>query len=220
MPFTLDVLKHGIILGSIAHAVWVSIRPRQSQFIYWEDNCYIKENGQGAKGVVAIDEDRCIAVFSYDESSRAPWIANKPPQTEAVLLGIPQELEPLKQEVLSYMVDEYDGIEGPIITSAFWTISGDFVSVDPWEKCASHGAYLLETETLPRYEDALVRWIREFGFTEQEGNLVARIFNLRTTQGSGILISKDMLPKIDHYHVEKLASCNDLFHSIGITIEK
>ena len=102
---TVQQLRRGIVLGCIAHSFWLAVwEPVFEQF--WDGDTYLDDQMQGERWAAAFSEGGAVAVFYSSESSRNPYPEGSPPYDQSrYFQGMPEHLQPVKESVLSWMLD-------------------------------------------------------------------------------------------------------------------
>src|SRR5207248_1258528 len=111
----------GAILGSIAHAIFVSHCPDLSCEQSWDGSNYNVQDSAGSRGTIAFSGEKFVGVFFYERSDRNPFHSKSEYELDRFFTGLPHDLRSLAQdEALQYVLQESNGAAIPIITSAFW----------------------------------------------------------------------------------------------------
>jgi hypothetical protein len=145
-------LREGIILGSIADALWQGANQGSFAGHQWDGDTYIHDNQQGERWAVAFTPKGVVAVFYSSESDRNPFPEESPPYCQAKYFqGMPDDPRMAKERALSWMTNLEWGAGGPnaVITSAMWTDGERFTANEPWEFVFSNSLYACYMELLP-----------------------------------------------------------------------
>ena len=169
-------LWRGVVMATIAHAIWVAQDPEEAYSLSWEGMNYSRQDGSGTRGTITFAEDRLVAVFSDDNSPRTPWRKKGAYDLDNYLNGIPDDLLALaRAEALQYVLDDYQGVVQPIITTAFWGYGEDLTAPETCDEVVEHGAHLIRIELLE--DKAALEALQEnFEWDEPEMGLLTRLF--------------------------------------------
>lgn len=158
----------------------------------WDGRNYNVQDSAGSRGTIAFAEDKnhFVGVAYLQTSVRDPLGGDphKANETDLLLRDVPDELKPLSEEALQYVLQDVNGQVIPVITAAFWSdVAGSRVtSGEPWPDVVQHGAVLFEKQMLPP-DVALKEWTQEFEFDCDEIALTEALFRRRLTNASGLL---------------------------------
>jgi hypothetical protein len=173
---TVNQLRDGILLGCIAHALWLAAN--QGQFAHnhcWDGSTYVDDNDQGERWAVDFQPEGAVAVFYSTESPRNPFPKNRPPYDQAKYFqGMPDGLSKAKDRALAWMVNLDRGMGGPraAITSAMWATANRFTACEPWGTVFHNSLWSCYRQVLP-LEVAVMEW-REDCALDDEGVAVLR----------------------------------------------
>lgn len=202
-PFTRTQLWRGAILGTIAHATWISSHPELAHEQSWDGPNYSVQNSSGAYGTITFAESGVVGVFFDVHSSRSPFHSTDVYELDTLLDGMPATLSDLAHdEALQYVLQEYKNTTVPIITAAFWTDQQYLMAAEPWPQVLANGAYLVSIQLMSEKE-AITAWRNEYDFTPLQVRLVRSIFTRKVAEPK----EKVVLTKHDF----------DILTSVGIT---
>jgi hypothetical protein len=192
----------GLLLGSIAHAVFVARYPFLAHEQSWDGSVFNIQDSEGSRGTIAFGtfRDQFVAVFFLEDSNRNPLRADShtPVDTSARLFGIPVQLKALSDLALEYVLQDIDGTSVPVITAAFWSNpDGSMITAnEPWPEVFEHGAILIRKQLLPLSE-GMSQWANEFELSSSEIVLVENLFERRVSSTiDAIRLNKDEVQQL------------------------
>jgi hypothetical protein len=158
---TVKQLRRGILLGCIAHSLWLAANEgifRYNQF--WDGDTYVDENDQGERWAVAFDMKGAVAVFYSSESERNPFPKGSPPYHQnRYFRGMPRMLLKAKKRALSWMNTLHWEKGGPaVITSAMWADGKRFTANEPWKAVFYNSLWACHRQLVP-FDVALLEWL-------------------------------------------------------------
>ena len=185
--------------------------------------CCLKDM-QGTNGVIAFGADRTqfVAAFFSVHSARSPFRRKGPAAEEGLeLLGkLPQAFRPLADMALPWLMSDVNGVEMPLVSSAFWSglPNERSTSCESWEEVVDNGAFLIENELLDE-QAALAAWSKDMRLGDVEMALVAEVHRRRLATAPGKIVlshlEADYLSRLSRddqgYH-----ACKKAFNGIGI----
>lgn len=186
-------LWSGVILNTIAHAIWIIADPLLSYEKSWDESNYCVQNSMGARGTVTFSGEKVIGVFFDEDSPRNPLRSGAEYNLQTFFRGASPELLALAQnEALQYILSEYNGVLMPIVTSAFWSEGEFLTAVEPWSEVIFHGAHLIRTETL-NTNAAIAELQSAYDFSSLQINFVQSLFNrkIKTPHSNIFVDSKE-----------------------------
>jgi hypothetical protein len=188
---TVKQLRRGILLGCIAHALWLAAN--QGMFAHnhqWEGDTYVEDIDQGERWAVTFVSEGAVAVFYSSESERNPFPDGSPPYDQArYFQGMPDRLQTAKERALAWMINLDWGMGGPnaAITAAMWADGERFTANEPWEVVFHHSLCACHHQLLP-LEVALVEW-KDYFDLDAEGVAVLRSLYQRRLAATEAVIS-------------------------------
>lgn len=71
----ISTLYNGLILRTIAHAVWIVSNPILAYSYWWEDSSFLINNSSGIRGAITFDDkhEQVVGVFFDEESENSPY---------------------------------------------------------------------------------------------------------------------------------------------------
>jgi len=179
-----QLLWPGAILGSIAHAVAVARYPDLAHEQSWDEHNYCVQDSAGSRGTVAFSGQRFVAVFFSESSDRNPFTSDETYDLQRFFAGLPDDLATLAhEEALQYVLQDYEGLPLPIITSAFW---GDgqqqhVTAAEAWSDVFENGGFLIKNQLLTE-DESLAAWQAEYELTDEEVTFVTSLFHRKLSQ--------------------------------------
>ena len=214
-----EQLWKGCILSSIAHAIMVAHYPNLSNEHSWDGINYSVQDTQGSRGTVTFHSDCMVAAFRNDKSER---LAARGNAINAIQYfdGAPQNvLKIAEKEALQYLLDDINGNDIPLITTAFWGIGDDVFSVDTVDNMLINGGELLEIQILDEKE-AIAAWREYYDMSDEQCYLLTLIYRRKIGNPSEeIVLSKDEIAMIGTDEQEGLDESKISFGEIGIVWE-
>jgi hypothetical protein len=176
---TVKQLREGILLGCIAHALWLAWTRGSFAGIGWiEEDTYLEDNEQGERWATAFTPAGTIAVFASSESERNPCPKGRPPYDQArYFRGMPDTLQKAKERALHWMINLDYKLGGPeaVITAAMWADGDRFTANEPWEVVFEHGAWACRRQLLP-FEVAAVEWQSNFALEDADAAVLRSLY--------------------------------------------
>lgn len=216
----------GLLLASVAHAVFVARAPSMAHEQSWDGQNYNVQDSEGSRGTIAFGEDKnCfVAVFYLETSARNPLKRDGHGVNEATawIRGVPCQLKALSQEALQYVLQDVASQAVPVITAAFWSdVSSSRVTAgEPWPDVVKHGAILLKNQMLPA-DLAIKQWAADFEFTAAQTAFIDALFKRRLATAGGVL----QLTPAEAQQVREMAAgdagvqaCRESLGEIGIVM--
>lgn len=220
------VIWPGSLLGSIAHAIFVARAPFMAHEQSWDLLNYNVQNSEGSRGTIAFEESKenFVGVFFLQTSKRNPLNQgfSGDDQVMALLRDLPDQLKPLAQKALQYVLQDINGEARPIITAAFWSdLNGPHIqSQDSWHDLVENGAILVKNQLLP-IEVAIDEWVIEFEFSRAETDLTMSLFRQRFENPTEVIT----VTHRDEQQLRALAgddagleACRESLHEVGIVV--
>ncbi|HYF62701.1 MAG TPA: hypothetical protein VD886_07790 [Herpetosiphonaceae bacterium] len=218
---SVERLWQGALLGTIVHAIAMAPDAELSYELSWEGMNYSRQDSQDTRGTVTFGPQGVVGVIRDDGSKRTPWRRRKPVHYGEFLAGIPADLLALaEREALQYVLDEYEGEEGPIITTAFWSQDSALVSADSVADFLKHGGHVLELELLEPAE-SLPIWEEYYDLDAPSLQLARALHDRRLAAASlPVPISADEWAVIASHGSAGIAETHGLLAAIGFEIPR
>jgi hypothetical protein len=113
-----------------------------------------------------------------------------PCDLEAYFAGLPDDLRPLLERLLSYDVDNADHDTAPVVTAAFWSKEGRLTAAEPWSAVVEHGAHALDAEVQQDDDAAMQRLRRDLHLSPAQSTLAFSLFERRMAAEDGPVLVK------------------------------
>jgi hypothetical protein len=217
---TIHRLWSGVILSTIAHAVWIFADPLLSYEKSWDGLNYNAQDSMGTQGTVTFAGDRVIGIFFDENSPRNPIRSKTEYDVHTFFREASPDILALAQnETLQYLLRSYKGTLTPLITSAFWNEGGILTAGEPWSEVILHGAHLIHRETL-QTDIAMAELQNDYEFSSSQLTLVQSLFQrkMKKPHSSIFLESKEIAILKENGDDGFTESC-DLFAAIGIHLQ-
>ncbi|MGL5694609.1 MAG: hypothetical protein ACRCXA_11065 [Peptostreptococcaceae bacterium] len=214
--WTVDQLWKGCMLASIAHAIMVAHYPELSYEHSWDGINYNVQDGEGTRGTITFSSKYCVGAFRNDDSDRVDNV-NDIKKAKKYFGQAPIEIINIAEsDTLQYLLDDIDGKEEPIITTALWGVENKIFSMDSDEDMYHNGLFLLENQLMD-FESAIESWVEYYDMSFQQRELLKIIFDLKINQKSeAIVLGKDYIHQIGTDDIEGLEESRISFEEIGI----
>ncbi len=171
-----EQLRDGAVLATIAYAIWLAHDPTLVNELSWDGPNYSRQDTAGTRGTVTFGDGVLVGVFRDEHSPRSPLGTDQPYNLNLYLRGMPPELRDMAdEEALQYVLEDHQGVTGPIITAAFWSDDATLTAAEPWPDVMKHGAHLVRRELL-NSDTALEAWREDLDLTGDEMNLARSLF--------------------------------------------
>jgi hypothetical protein len=233
-------LWRGCILVTIAEALHSANQGTGGVggwYSWWENGCYLRDDGSGDHGALAFSGDRAVAVFFAHESNRSPWSQLRLVHDFSwYFRGMPPNLRSFAERtVLPYT--ELWSLEGepPCVTAAFWGQDDLITAAEPWPDLFWHGVAILHTE-LQEPDTASYVLRSKYSFSALQTDLLQSLYNRKVTaptekliltrQERALLIA-DRPTELPEWQRQRLtggdddqgvALCRELLSQIGIIV--
>jgi hypothetical protein len=209
-------LWQGAILATIAHAIALAQGAAFSHELSWDGPNYNRQDSMGTRGTITFLENLVVGVFRDDNSPRAPWRSKKPLNLQEFLWGMPEDLLTIAHgQTLKYVVDEYEGVVGPIITSAFWSKGEYLTAVEPWSEVVTHGAHLIRIEVMET-DVAIAEWQSQYELSTHQVDVIHSLFQRRiSTPNWHVALRDNELRALTVGGIEGLTASLELLAGIG-----
>jgi len=153
-----EQLRDGVVLATIAYAIWFAHGPTLTNELSWDGPSYSRQDTAGTRGTVTFGDHALVGVFRDEHSPRSPLWTDQTYNLNLYLRGMPPALRDMAdEEALQYVLEEHQGVTGPIITAAFWSDDDTLTAAEPWSDVVKHGAHLVSRELLDP-DTALEAW--------------------------------------------------------------
>jgi hypothetical protein len=214
-----DQLWKGCILASIAHAIMVAHYPVLSNEHSWDGINYNTQDSAGSRGTVTFSSKYCSAAFFNIHSDRNEQ-GSKIPNALNFFHGAPMEIIRIaKSETLQYLLGEVNGKLTPIITTAFWGIGDQLMSLDQYTDMIKNGGFLLERQVLD-FNHSIESWKRYYDMTQQQCELLEIIYRRKISQPNNKhFLSKDEVLMIGAVDSEGLEESKNSFRELNMEWE-
>jgi hypothetical protein len=217
-------LWQGVVLGTIAHAIWMAPDSTYSYGQGWDGPNYLLKDGRGDCAALTFTPERVVGAFFDLHSVRSPFRdVPKLPfgqvyRIEDYFVGAPIEAQALaRQEALTYVFDDYEGEAQPVITAACWS-EGDLLAArEPWQEVRPVCAHLLNIQTMPP-EQAVAAWTEEYEFDDDQVALLRALFDRRMASVHPITVEGNERRTLTARGDEGLAESRALLAAIGIEL--
>ncbi|MGX8774069.1 MAG: hypothetical protein ACSW8G_03315 [Bacillota bacterium] len=186
---SVNKIYENCLWSAAAHAVYVVINPYFAAEQSWDGENYSFLYGE-TRGTISFDMgEGILAGAARDaESERCKGF----PDADAMdfFAQAPDKVKELaEQEAIQYLFDEVDGVEKPMITTAFWGKDGE-VTIPDGEEFSEHGGeYPLIM--FSSFEEVRAYWLGQYKLSADETALADYIFNARLS-GQRTLNRKEM----------------------------
>jgi hypothetical protein len=178
---TVEQLRRGILLGCIAHALWLAANQGSYAGIHREGDAFMEDNGQGERWAAAFTPEGVVAVFYSSESERNPWPQGSLAFDQArCFRGMPDMLGAAKARALSWMMNFDMGLGGPnaAITAAMWAGGERFTANEPWEAVFYNSLWACHRQLLP-LNVALMEWQIEYDLKDEDVAVLRSLYQRR-----------------------------------------
>lgn len=211
-------LRKGVILASIAHAIWIAQHPNLAYEQSWDGDNYSVNDSQGCRGTVTFRADDVVGVFRDENSSRSPFRSKADYDLDIYFKGMPPELHKLAQdEALQYVLDDYHGETVPLITAAFWSRDGRLTAAEPWDDVVKHGAHILRIQLLDT-PDAVTELRESYEMSSAQVDLVQSLFERKIADPDArIVLDDEELDVVHPSSSEGRRESAEMFEALGIS---
>lgn len=214
-------LKHGVLLCSIAQAVINAGCPELAYEISWNQGNYNVNNGQGDRATVTFKDNLVVgAVFDHESKFSRFGRNRKNYDINIFLRGMPDTLREIAEtETLRYLLDKYKGRVMSIITTAFWSSGDRLTAAMDWETVYKNGGHVLRIELLP-FEAAMPQIAEYFDLLNPtQLDLVSSLFQKRIAASDRIILDKAEYTILTSGGVDGIQQSKSLFAAIGISFD-
>lgn len=205
-------LYEGCYLASISCAVMSAKYPELSFEHNWDGMNYLVQDGFGSRGTITFQNNFCVGAFRSDNSER---LRNSVPYTHYFENCQERIFQLAKSETLQYLLDEYDGVIRPVITTCFWSNGNNLDSNDSWDDVFSNGGDILIPQ-LSGFEIGLEHWKKYYEMNTSELNLVVRLFKERIAHPEQEIRLVDGIELLSRYGSEGFKEAKQLLGSMRI----
>jgi len=219
-----EQLWQGVVLGTIAHAIWVAPTGGKYFFQGWDGVNYLFNRGNGDRATLTFTPEYVVAAFFDLHSERSPW--RESPRfpfgsayhAEDYFIDAPSAAQTIaQQETLQYLFDDINDQIQPTITAAFWSDGDAITAREPWAKVVEHGAHMIAHQTLP-LEDAIAEWTQEYGLVKDQITLLRTLFTRWIASASPIVITAEERKILTAQGDAGLAEARKLLAIVGIEL--
>ncbi|OME77181.1 hypothetical protein BK120_27010 [Paenibacillus sp. FSL A5-0031] len=216
MIWTKEKLWQGSVLASIAHAINIAHYPELANEQSWDGFNYNVQDSSGTRGTITFHSNYFVAAFRNDHSKRLSNYIN----AQDYFRDAPYEVKELAaNETLQYLLDDVNGNDVPLITTAVWGVDDIIYSQDEMKEIIAHGGFLLDRQSCD-IEDALITWKEEYEMSEGQTNLLRQLFLRKLSNPSEIItMTKDEIQMIESVDEAGLEESRTSFDEIGIQWE-
>jgi len=215
-----DDIWRAAIVSTIAHATWVAQHPLLAYEQSWTDHVYSIQDSQGTRGSIAFMDKYTLGAFFDSESPFNPFSENNllgdDYDSDRFFYGMPSQLDPLKDEVLLFLLDEYKGETIPIITTSFWSISEMIDAATSWSDVVRNGMHVL-VDRIGNLESVLEKLRSNYEFQDDQVDLIRTLFQKKILEPERIIYLQkhewEILISKGHEGIEE---SRELLYSIGI----
>ena len=117
MKLTYKKLLSGCIISSIAHAIMTNQYPNFAYEQSWDGYCFSIQDGSGGRATIAFYDKLCVGVIRNEESV----LYDQKTVEQNLMVKWPEKIKDLaRKDALQYVLDEYEGITQPIVSTMFW----------------------------------------------------------------------------------------------------
>ena len=221
-----SVFWPGCLLASIAIAVFAIRAPFLAHEHSWDGTNYSVQDTQGSRGTIAFGEDKSLFVavmysLGSDKRRSNANLSLARASVQTLLSNVPDGLKGLRDEALQYVVQDVQGVQAPVLTSAFWSdLETPLVTAcEPWLDVVEHGARMFQKQfSAPSI--ALALWAGDFNFDEKEIALARALFNRRvaTTGAMGLRDDEVRLIHQKLSNAHGLQACQKSLSEVGIIL--
>ena len=216
--WTVDDLKNGCLLASIAHSIMVAHYPLLTNEHSWNDRNYSVQNSSGIRGTITFFNGSCVAAFRDENSNRIRRMHTSDPKV--YLSNAPMETQNIAEnEALLYLLESVDGIRTPVITCAFWGNKDGVFSIDTFDEFMRNGGSIIESHLLD-FRSAVSQLTEYYEMSQPQVALLRSIYNKKTER-------PDMLVHFSRTDIDMIG-CNDMeclqvsiasFEQIGVVFD-
>ncbi len=164
-------LWRGVVVGTIAHAIWVALDPSLAVLQQWDGGNYTLNDVAGARGTITFAGDQVVAAFRDEHSlhrAAPPLRGAGQYAAEYYFQGAPTDVLTLaRHEALQYLFDNWRGEPQPVITAGFWSEGPTLTAIEPWAEVVAHGAHLLDKQLLP-LEQSIPGWEEAYELSREQ----------------------------------------------------
>jgi hypothetical protein len=177
-------LWNGSLFGSIAHAVAVSRLPFVAHEQSWDGATYRLQDSFGSRGSITFVFDEqgfpisCAGACFCHKSERTRLTSGRPLDPKAIFAACPPDLQRVVDRSLSYLLDDFDGLQLPWITCGLWTENSQLYSGDTLEQFIQHGGHLLEYQ-LCSIPYCIELWQVKYSLSNEEIEMVIDLYQQR-----------------------------------------
>jgi hypothetical protein len=183
-----EQIRNGAFLSTIAHAIWIAQNNALLNEVSWDGPNYSRQDTMGTRGTITFADSGIVGVLRDDHSPRCPWGEGRDYKLNAFFEGIPPDLKALAEsKALQYVLDEFNGIVSPIITTAFWSEGDEITAAEPWVLVLEHGAHIIETELL-EFPSAIRELASDYEFSTTQVELLETLYREKISTPNGPIV--------------------------------
>lgn len=219
-----EQLWQGVVLATIAHAIWVAPDSELAFVQGWDGVNYLLNDGSGDRATLTFTPEYVVAAFFDLHSERSPW--RESPRfpfgstyhAEDYFIGAPSAVQTIaQQQTLRYLFDDPNGQVRPTITAAFWSDGDNLTAREPWTKIIEHGAEIIANQTLP-LEEAILAWTENYEFSDEQVGLLHGLFARWKAASSLIVMTAEERAILTAQGDAGLAETRELLAVVGIEV--
>jgi hypothetical protein len=180
---TVEQLRRGAILWTIAEAVYCAGTNMPSYERGWNGSTYWLDNHSHARGAVEFGEEGVVACFFGRDTDRNPRGERHAYEPRRYIAGMPERLERLAERtVFGYVLDDWRGRTMPLITASCWSDGHRLTAPEPWDDVMKFSGELLAGHVLE--PAAMLHLIAEnYAFSPRQLAVVRSLFRRRMASG-------------------------------------
>jgi len=183
---TVTQLRNGVILNTIAHAVWLVGANLHEH--WWVGDNYSCSDGQSTIGEISFVGAEVVAAFADAHSprmKRALHVESGAFEWDWTWLtaGMPAALLRAANQP-GFALERRSHDELGTTTAVFWSVNGRVAAAEPWPRVYDHGAHILRRALLE--PDALWPELADdYGFGDDSVEVIRAIFARKQASGRG-----------------------------------
>ena len=202
--------------AAIAHAIMVGKYDLLAAEQSWDGGNYIVQNFEGVKIVIAFQPDRYICAIQNNNNAKGQCINNN--AITNCYAGTDMAIKRLaEEEILPYMLINYDGAEIPFVSSSFWGNDGYNYSNQNEEYILNDAEGLINS-FLSDAETSKLYWKEYYDMSKEQQELVEEIYQRRLAE-KGIMHLNDSEKNKLHEWFESVTECVESFREMLIMYE-
>jgi hypothetical protein len=217
-------LWQGVVLGTIAHAIWVAPDATYAYSQGWDGPNYLLKDGSGDVGAITFTPEHVVAAFFDLHSDRSPHRASSrlpfgsPYHADDYFATAPDAVRRIaREETLQYLLDDCDGTVQPTITAACWSEGATLTAREPWAAVRAHAGNLIAIQTMPP-EAAIAAWTENYEFNDDQIALLRGLFARRMAADRPIAVAEEERRVLTGDGEAGLAESRELLAAVGIAL--